>query len=155
MIGTVGLLRRLLGRITRIQLRKLQQSSMTISRTKIPQKLLESCWKNKKKNKKENNNKTKIKIKKISREGFNQKTILKYTFVRNFLVFSLFFFNPCCCLIVKCNLPYITSKNSYTNGKCYLCIAYFVTEIFLTQKVLLYSLREVNMWHHFQCGFRW
>ena len=34
LIGTVGFLRGLLGRITRIQLRKLQQSLMTISRTK-------------------------------------------------------------------------------------------------------------------------
>ena len=45
-IETVTLVRGLLGKITRIKLRKLQQSLMTISRTQFPQKLLEgSCTK--------------------------------------------------------------------------------------------------------------
>ena len=39
LIGTVTLLRGLLGRITRKHLRKLQQSLMIISRTQSPQKL--------------------------------------------------------------------------------------------------------------------
>ena len=39
LIGTVGLLHGLLKRITRIRLRKLQLSLMTISRTQFPQKL--------------------------------------------------------------------------------------------------------------------
>ena len=39
LIGTVGLLRRLLGRITRMQHRKLLQSVMIIPRIQFPQKL--------------------------------------------------------------------------------------------------------------------
>ena len=46
LIETVRLLRGLLERITKIQLRKLQQSLMTISRTQLSQKLFEkSCTK--------------------------------------------------------------------------------------------------------------
>ena len=41
LIGTVKLLREFWGRITRIQLQKIQQGLMTISRTQFPQKLYE------------------------------------------------------------------------------------------------------------------
>ena len=61
LIGTVGLLRGLLGRITKIQFRKLQQSLMTISRTQFPQNLLERC----------------CTISNFTGEGCNQKTISK------------------------------------------------------------------------------